>query len=51
MSAETVWVLPHRSQEFNEGPSIRLAFGRLVIAYVFETEDGSYRWEEIASQE
>lgn len=48
MSAEPVWKLPHKSQEFNEGPRLRLEMDRLTIAYDVETEDGSYRWEEMS---
>lgn len=48
MNTEVVWNLIHRSQEFNEGPRAHLQFDRLVVAYDFETEDGSYRWEEFS---
>ncbi len=48
MNAEPVWTLPHKSQEFNEGPRIRHEMDRLTIAYDFETEDGSYQWEELS---
>jgi hypothetical protein len=46
MSAHTVWSLPCRSQEFNEGPRIQQSSGTLVIAYDFETDAG-YSWEEL----
>lgn len=48
MNTETVWLLPHKSQEFNEGPRVRLELERLTIAYDFETPDGSYDWEEMS---
>jgi hypothetical protein len=48
MSTETIWLLPHKSQEFNEGPRARFELGQLTLAYDYETEDGSYRWEEVS---
>jgi hypothetical protein len=48
MNSTTIWTLPHKSQEFNEGPRIRLEMGQLAIAYDFETHDGTYQWEEMS---
>lgn len=48
MSAVTVWELPCKSQEFNQGPKIRQEAGdQLVLAYDFEQESGDYGWEEL----
>ena len=43
----TMWQLPCKSQEFNEGPIIRPSSGQITIAYDFETETGDYAWEEV----
>jgi hypothetical protein len=48
MTATTVWELPHLSQEFIEGPKLRLEPGeRLVISYDYEQRGGGYAWEEL----
>jgi len=43
----TVWELPCRSQEFREGPVVRLGPATLTLAYDFETETGDYAWEKV----
>jgi hypothetical protein len=47
MRTETIWRLPHKSQEFEEGPRVRLEPGQLTIAYDYEAGDGTYKWEEM----
>jgi len=43
----TVWDMPCKSQEFNEGPRLRQGPSTLALAYDFETESGDYAWEEV----
>lgn len=44
----TVWRLPCKSQECDQGPVLRQDVGdQLVLAYDFERESGEYGWEEI----
>ena len=48
MSASTVWELPVKSQEFNDGPKIHQAPDeRFIIKYDFELDTGDYAWEEL----
>ena len=47
MSA-TVWQLPCKSQEFDQGPMLRQDPGdQVAIAYDFEQQSGEYGWEEM----
>lgn len=44
----TIWQLPCKSQEFDQGPCVRQDPGdQLTIAYDFEQDSGDYAWEEI----
>jgi hypothetical protein len=48
MKPPTVWQLPAKSQEFDEGPKIRQDPGeRFIISYDFELDSGAYAWEEL----
>lgn len=42
-----VWTLPHKSQEFIDGPAIQFKNDRLILAYDYETEHGAYAWSEL----
>lgn len=48
MTDRVAWTLPHLSQEFHKGPVLKQpGFDRAVLSYDFETESGTYAWEEI----
>jgi hypothetical protein len=44
LMAELIWTLPARSQEFQQGPHILLANGRVTLRWDAESETGAYVW-------
>lgn len=44
----TIWRLPVKSQEFEQGPVLEWDGDTVRIDYDFETDSGAYAWEAIA---
>ena len=46
-----IWHMPHMSQEFERGPEVSLAGGKLTVRYDYETVQGPYAWSGFAFDE
>src|SRR6185503_8107808 len=46
-SSHTVWRLPCKSQECNEGPRLETSFDTAKLLFDYETDSGEYAWDSI----
>jgi hypothetical protein len=44
---EDIWLLPFKSQEFQQGPELHQSLTELRLRLDHEREDGSYEWSAI----